>query len=530
MSCGQLPVILLFLTGTPGARVSPAAGLCHGDCAIEPDCWLAEVDCLLAAELPREAIERLKPLVSAHPQVTSLALLLSRAYLADNNPFWAQRALYTAAAASDDCSLHAWLAWLQINGGDLETARATLADAECDKHPPDDARWHLLEAYALRLEQRGDAAAGHIASFAEAPTVYREDRELWQSLRARDDPSFVAPLRLDLEAHGGYTSNGLAGSPADPGVVGSDSGLGRLHLFGRFVLPTWPAVRPVLEAGLKGHGLAPGVAASMSYLELSTRPGLLLRRDYPRVFIGYRGDLLLLNKEDQRAFYEGHRVEVEIEIDDHLTALAGGGYRLFHEAGRSRGEVDGAVGWGRAQGRRGHLLLAGALRVYDAMGDPYDLVGASLLAAIRVRVFEEAYVRFGTTVGVDSYFNSGGELGLLAHGARHQRVDITARFTAGLWSPAFYDLRVGIRYELGLRSSTADRGFDKYGYTEHRALLGFKWSADFDPWAPAVARVAGHLGLDYGAGAARVGVGEEERIQDLLRQDEAARRGSSCVN
>jgi hypothetical protein len=53
---------------------------------------------------------------------------------------------------------------------------------------------------------------------------------------------------------------------------------------------------------------------------------------------------------------------------------------------------------------------------------------------------------------------------------------------------------------------------------------------NLDPWAPRVVDPPNHIPLDYGIGLdAEPGL-EEERIQDLLRQDETARRGSTCMN
>jgi hypothetical protein len=45
-----------------------------------------------------------------------------------------------------------------------------------------------------------------------------------------------------------------------------------------------------------------------------------------------------------------------------------------------------------------------------------------------------------------------------------------------------------------------------------------------DPWLPHAATPIGHVPLDYGLADAEAG----ERVQDLLRQDEAAQRSSSC--
>ena len=138
--------------------------------------------------------------------------------------------------------------------------------------------------------------------------------------------------------------------------------------------------------------------------------------------------------------------------------------------------------------------------------------------------------RLGVTVGTDYYLNSGGKPGDDAYGTPQERFDILAKLSAGLWSPMWMGARAGLTYDFACRDSTADDPNNNYDYGEHRLLFKVRWSFDLNPWAPEVVETKGHVPLDYGIGA-QAGPGmEEERIQDLLRQDEAARRGSSCVD
>ncbi|MFC1655072.1 hypothetical protein ACFL2F_04630, partial [Myxococcota bacterium] len=107
--------------------------------------------------------------------------------------------------------------------------------------------------------------------------------------------------------------------------------------------------------------------------------------------------------------------------------------------------------------------------------------------------------------------------------------DVLTKLSAGLWSPMWMGARLGLNYEFSYRDSTADQ-IDDYDYNEHRLLMKVRWSFDLNPWAPQVVETKGRVALDYGL-SEQAGTGmEEERIQDLLRQDEAARRGSSCVD
>ena len=70
---------------------------------------------------------------------------------------------------------------------------------------------------------------------------------------------------------------------------------------------------------------------------------------------------------------------------------------------------------------------------------------------------------------------------------------------------------------------------DGYDYKEHRVLLGARWSLNLNPFAPREVSPEGHVPLPYGIEDGGDGF-DEDRIQDLLRQDEAARAGSACVD
>ena len=52
---------------------------------------------------------------------------------------------------------------------------------------------------------------------------------------------------------------------------------------------------------------------------------------------------------------------------------------------------------------------------------------------------------------------------------------------------------------------------------------------DVNPWLPRKAKSEEHVPINYHLEAEDGQGFDEDRIQDLLRQDEAARAGSSCV-
>jgi len=515
-----------------------AEGNCEKECQTDIGCEAEVVDCLIEADNVRQAIKRLKSLAREHADQPAYLRLLARAYLADNNSFWAQRTLQKALARDDaDLDSRFWLAWVYVNQGDLELARDLLAEKNAPGSGPEQARWMVIHGLMARAENEHEVARLALQAVEEANQIYPEDMKLWEFLRRAEDPGFIEPLNIRLEFWGGYTSNAQAGSPTDPSQSGSKSALGRLDVFTKFVWPVWRTVRPTIEGSFKGHALEEDAAPKSgsrpqeyTYLELTMRPGVIIGYEYPRILIGYKAELLLINQDEKNPFYEAHRGEIEIETGGPLV-FAGAGRRIFRESGRSRWEFDGGAGGAIVLHPRVQLLLAGSARYFLANSDPYDQVGATAIVVGRIMIWKGISLRLGVNIGLDYYLHSDGPKGEEAFGiADTKRFDVLTKLSAGLWSPLIWGTRFGIGYEYSIRNSSADAESDNYNYTEQRALLKARWVFDVNPWAPGVVEPQGHVALDYGLGGDSGGGLDQERIQDLFRQDEAARRGSSCID
>ena len=200
------------------------------------------------------------------------------------------------------------------------------------------------------------------------------------------------------------------------------------------------------------------------------------------------------------------------------TRWAGAGWSLFREQVRTRTELDGGLAVHGAIGRL-RLLGGAALRGHWSAGDAYDLAGGVVLGSATYPV-GPITARARALVSYDAYLDSEGYFA--ADSPRH---DWLLKGTVEAWSPAWHGLRVGLTYDLSNRFSTADT----YAYTDHRPMLRLSYSIDWDPWAPSTAQVPqDHVRLPVTAGSQQSL--EDERIQDILRREDAARRGSSCVN
>jgi hypothetical protein len=383
-------------------------------------------------------------------------------------------------------------------------------------------RQALLEALIARAGDSSEDARSALDSVPRRASMFAEDRELWLRLRRRQEAGQVLPLALWSDLELGHTSNALAGAPTDPGESGPSSTLVRAHLRARLAAPWVETLRPSLELAVRGSGIADDSAEELSYLEVAARPGVVVGRVRP-LLLAYRADRLLLNRHPSR-YADGHRLEAELEVGG-LTAFAGAGRRTFRDPRRSRDEIDAGLGESIALPGGIPLLVAGAVRHHHADNPAYDLRGATVLAAARVSLGHRTRLRLGLTLSFDDYPHSGGDNGLAVFGSSVRREDLLARLQGELWR-RWGPMRLGVRYEYAHRDSTVDSGwgFD-YDYNEHRAVVVLRWRAELDPWGPEVVKDAGHVRMDWGFGEPG---DEEERIQDLLRQDEEIRRGSAC--
>jgi tetratricopeptide (TPR) repeat protein len=482
---------------------------------------------LLQKSRAREAIESLKMSIDKNPQAMTLRLLIAQAYLKDGNQFWALRSLKSLSEKTpDDCQPRLWMAWIYSLQGNLEAAQESLNSASCAAGSPSETQKTLLLSHLEFYAHEPELARRYLDSARKAEAIFKEDQALLLHLTQRLDPGSMDPLTAKLELGMGFTSNVKAGSPVDPISEKKNEGspLGQLTIHTRLVAPTQRFFRPALELETRNMGFVTEAGQDLSYLMMGARPGVLLGRSGSTALFVYHIETMVLAGGDRYtrgplSFYTAHRGEFEANVLSRITLFGGVGRRMFRESRRSRFEVDGGLGGVVAPASNLRLIAALTARWQAADQEAYDLWGGSLLLSGEMRLPNAWTIRAGSLLSYDRYPHSTGYFQPASPSLR--RRDTLFRLSGSLFSPSFSGFKVGATYEYAQRFSTTPA----YDYQDHRILAKLVWTFAYNPWAPKAVTPMGHVPMDYGLETSRF----DDRLQDLLRQDEAAQRSSSCM-
>jgi len=519
-----IPLLAALILAT---TVRSAAADCGGPCGVDAVCARKVSACLLAADDHEAAVKVLKAARAAHPDDSQLARLLAKAYLGAGNRIWALKTLLgVLEAAPADLEARSWAVWLSIQDGDLEQADRLLDQAPATATGPLRERFELLTAVLAKLrddEQRAAATLEHLDE--RGADLFPEDVALYESVRSQLRGPAVNPLQARAMIAGGYTSNAVQSAPQDVGAGLSEAGAPVLSadLVLRFEPWMSPLVRPLGEVRTKGFMPTTDHAQGLSYLSLAGRAGGELgERDALRVRLLYGYELLGL--WDKGWFMEAHRGDVELDIRPWFQLFGGAGRRSYDHQPKTRTEMD--VGMAAVFPLAGGWNVTGFVgaRTYFAKHEAFDGRGLTGLARVRIPLPADFMIKL-RVMGLYDVYPYSQEY----YRADDHRQDFVVRTEAGPWTPSWLGVRLGATYNLAHRVSTIDTLVDDFNFTDHRFLLQLRWQGSLDPTLPSTTDVPeGHVPLPYGlAGGGDTGL---DRVQDLLRQEDSARRGSMCVD
>jgi hypothetical protein len=473
---------------------------------------------VVALTLTGSAIAKPPPPTAAH-QARALAL----DYLEQGNRLWATRVLLEQLESDPtDLETFTWAVWLLLVDGDLDRARSLLDWAGFPDAGPLRGRLELLEIVFTRLSGEPEDAALYLQEFeAFRYELYPEDIALYDDLRADLLGRSGDPLSARMLFAGGYTSNAVQSAPQDAGAGLEDAGAGVLSADLVLRWEPWAStwVRPLGEARVKAFTPLSEGTRGLGYVDLAGRAGGEIGEAG-----GFRVRLLYsyeqLGIRDKGWYMAAHRGEIEVDLLPGVQLFAGGGRRIYEHLPRTRIEVDGGMAAATPLGGGWHLTGIVAGRVQRATHEAFDDRGLTGLVRLRVPLPAGAMIKLRVLGSVDVYPDSEEYYG-------EQRRDGMIRAEVGPWTPPLWGWRVGGTYGLAHRGSSVETFTDDFTYTDHRVLLQVRWEGGFDARRPRRAHPGRrHQVLPWGlAGDAGL-----DRVQDLLRQEDAARRGSQCVD
>jgi hypothetical protein len=460
------------------------------------------------------------------------------AYLEQGNGLWATKTLIERVQATpDDAQSRAWAVWLLLQDGDTLRAQRLL-DAAPAASGPDGARLELLQVALHQLAEEPDHAAPLLAELRAAPALYGEDRAMLASLRSQLLGDRGEPVSARVQISGGWASNVVESAPQDSGSgqLGdrdAQAPIGSLDSVLRFEPWTSPWARPLAELRAKGFSPFTADTAAFGYVsggarlgaELGSADGTRARLLYANELMGLRGDpdpdALPAGQEPLEGGWimETHRGDLELDLGPGVQIFGGAGRRIYSELPRTRTEADAgaavvlplAPGW--------NLTALGTGRKHWARHPGWDAWGVTGLLRLRAPLPGEHMVKLRGMVLWDSWPQYQQWEPTVAN-----RRDLAARVQIGPWTRDYAGWRFGLTYNLAIRDSSVE----EYDYTDHRALLEIRWQGAWKPGQPSAAAVDGaHQPLPWGIEeGADLGL---DRVQDLLRQEDSARRGSSCA-
>lgn len=539
MNRGAIPLVATLLA-TALPRPAGASDACDTSPCDHVQCLHERTRCLIDEGEPARAVELLLEEADTFGQDRDHHLLLAAAYLADDDTAGMLETLDAYISEHpDDCEALSWLAWNYMDHAFTALTTEILENEKCTQGSgPMALRFGLLSAFLHVKEEKGGESGFHEL---EVDEIYEEDIQLYRYLRSVESPHYSPPFFIRFALQAGYTTNAMFGSASDPAMqnrrmdsplLGHELQLGYAPMIAPFFSPSVELSSSSFVFLFESESRAPREerAASADPLDFSSfdfgvRAGLRFlwpHHVHPSLFVGYRGDALFLNMEDQYdftppvAFYEGHRAEIEIAPIASVILFGGWGRRFFREDIRTRWELDGGVGLQRAVLPWLSLLGAASVRKHWAENEAYNVVGASVLGQMVFHVYRGIQVKAMLALHLDHYADSAG----FFHETLTRR-DTTIKASAEFLTMSLKGVRFAVSYEFSDRFSSAP----DWGFLDHRVLakVSLYYGLDF---LGARKSDEEHVPLDYGLEVSATG--EIQGIQDLLRTDETMRGGPGC--
>lgn len=480
-----------------------------------------------------QAKELLQRAAKADPNLEDLALARAKVYLADKNPFWALRTLDDYIERRPPaCAARALSARVHLQQGNLEQAAQTLDEPTCEASPEMRLRFSLLRVELAEFHGDERRVRQLILSSNEAKVRFSEDDRRYEALKAHYAPNLRPFMDFQLGVGTGWTSQGFASVPLDlaPNRGWDGSSLLALDLRTRFNLASFSWGRLLGNLDLSAIEYLDSHTRALSSRQPSLRLGTLLGNGAPRLYLGYAFDWVSLQGGSELGseglpHAQGHRLEYRLELGSDWTTYGSVGIRRFWESARNRFETMQGIAKAIALSSYATWDVAGTWHTHRATEHAYDQLGVTVDTGLSITLPRDFTLRERLLLTRSAYPHSES---YFDDSERGWRRDTQVRASVSLTTPTV----AGVRFELGYTLTQRSSNVDAYGYTDHRAGLTLLWSSDADRIR--VRRIAppGHVRMPYpddeGQADGQVPASKPVDVIEIIRSDEAQRRGSSC--
>lgn len=462
----------------------------------------------------KELLETAKSCFENLKENKEYIILLAKLYLLNENYHYAKKILVEYYQRNSDCEIVGYIAYTDFMLGDTESLRESLSLCE-DKSGFSEE----LKSRFLVIKSLAEGSSG-----PDLKSVYPEDLGLVLTLYNK--PSSALGYTLRAKSGFGYTTNALSGSPVDTATKSEqasslfdyDFGLGiNKGLTQKFLLD--------IESGIKGtkffnssQNFSPD---NLSNYTIILGPGIEYKSENIQGIIKYKFDTIFLNldTEYQKApiqYFEGHRIELYLNLYSNYTLLLGGGRRYFDEIVRGRREFDGGFGYFKNFAQNLNALFLLTTRYYNANSDGYDDLGHSALIKLEYKTPFQLRISQFLSLGFDNYINSAG---YFMNGKK--REDKLLRYNI---EPTYYISKY-LEFYLAYTFSYRDSLIGIFDYKDHRFLTGLSLNLKSEKSIPDVSY---RYEFEKSYYPIKSNESNLQNVMDILKENDSIQRGSQC--
>lgn len=441
-------------------------------------------------------------------------ILQAKAYILNDNYLFARNLLARFYVDHPDCEIAGYIAYIDFMLGDKEALKESLSLCQDEATHSDElsSRFALINAI---LEDK---------TLQGLNSLYPEDYQLYLIYRERHKQ--LLKFNFKIKGGIGYTTNAFSSNPLDTTIKGNtDSALVDYSFQAGIKRGISDRLSLGVDSELKGikffndNGrLSPD---NLSNYTITMTPSVQFSTGKSQTAFKYKFDTMFLNMDTEYEsapiqFFEGHRIELYMNVLNRYAFFSGVGRRYFDEIVRSRWEYDGGIGYFKVLNNRIQLITLFTVRYYNANSKGYDDFGQSLLLKLDYKTLNGFELSQMLGLSFDNFLNSTGYF----QDAKI-REDKLIRYNLEMQYNIIKYTNLYLSYTFSYRDSL----IELFDFNDHRIILGINLSFKDEANKPSI-----KYQYDFEREYYKSDI-EENSLQNLievLQEGESIQRGSQC--